>query len=930
MPTTLDERPDTDDKYNASQQDYERKFQDLSHREQAGDNATHTNSLNDVQNNETTPTKDSNQSPWKYTNDAKNTKISGKFKAKIPVLSVGGGFGVVGILLSLVFGYAVPAYLPTALTSSAVSSNDARGSVLEKRLIAKLDQKLKHSADICDIAKAVCRAGKIPKSMLSSMEKKGITAYKGDKAVKASGDGYISAADTPTEYRFTDKTGKEVRVYADDFMKTFKNNPEFRKMIRGAYNMRYLGYSGWYMFKNFFSGFGGKKDGGVAADSDTSEKTIGEKIKKILASKLDVKDADSIKSIIRAYLEKTQKSLAEKIKRSGGSTTLLVGTTACSVVNTPRLIANAYRAIQYAQLAFALQDILLSPGDMQKAGAIDSTKIAAIGTALTERVKQDDGTISSAVDSPILQSAISVNTNKTGISKYSPGYSLLKNSLVQGSTSLSGSTKKFCNIINSPEAMVFADATDAVIGTATGGAGAVLMAALRAVAASLATIGAVDGAVEAMNKAGILDKLTNFAFDIAKGAIGNYLDGAKGGALGDALGTGIFAYFSTAATSSGAAVLKTNQVSSFSNIRSAYNNELKQEDIATLSPFDTSSQYTFLGSIMTNLALNGAKDNVVSTGLSSLGYILSAPLKLLSPSAGAADSATSDEKKCSYADSYGVESDIAVNAAGYPCAGIPVDYINMSSDEVMSYVSDDIDEDTGEIKDGTDTSSVVSDCNSVDFSSISGCTISSDNADVKKRAAQSLYQYDLQVENMFNGQDQSATDPSATSTSSTSASSSTTLVSGTAKELAQKILDSKRVNDTTGQLKEVVNGTRTNIDTNVLSVLATLSQSYSFTISSIKRDEALSVGAKNYSLHLSGHAVDIAGTPGIDGVSFGASGTNGTIQKFLNSVAAILPSNGEIGVPMDYITPTKSAVKNDGCRVFYDSGTGPHIHIGFR
>ena len=757
MPVLTDKPSDTDsrnDELNPSQQDYDRRFNDIAAAEKSGDKGLgeRNNSGNPVdalQRKEA----ESNLAPaWKnnVTTGASKKLAKGILKGKGALIGAGGSIGVIGVILSMM-GYAGLASLPMSLTNNAVSKNDARGSILERRLANKISYKMRKSSTICDTKLAACRAGKIPKSMLSAMADNGIEAYKGNTAIKADGNGYIENDKIPDNYRYTDSKGKLVTVNADNFAKNYKSNPEFRKMFKGAYNMRYRGYTGKYIEKNFFKKFGIKKKGGLAGEADLTDKNASEKLDSRLKTNPDTTSEDGVKRTFKERMQNLRDRSVNKIKRSKGDLLLLVGATGCTAVDMPKFIANSYRAIQLAQILVLVSDIVLSPGGMQQAGDIDGEKIAAIGNLLTEKTKNADGsTGKAAVDSAILQSAIGVNTNKVSVTKYTPGYSLLTNSFIQKMSALSGETKKTCNVINSPQAAMVVNGVEAAIATTAPGIGTAAMAALKAVGSIVASNLAIDAAVKVVDESGLSDAIANVAYGAAKNVIGNYVDGVRGEELGDVLGTAMFAYFSQAGSAGGAAPLTTDQVKGFSNIMASVDNEYREEDIATLSPFDTSSQYTFLGSIVSNMSLHSSQTNPVLSGISMMGYILKAPFTTLASTS--TTNAVTAETDCGHAGTFGIEKEVAINVAGYPCVGIPEEYINMSEEEIMSYVQDDIDPETGEVKDDSDTGDVVAECNSGDLESVSGCTVSGDDA--KKRAAQSLYQYDLQIENILNGEDE--------------------------------------------------------------------------------------------------------------------------------------------------------------------------------
>ena len=71
--------------------------------------------------------------------------------------------------------------------------------------------------------------------------------------------------------------------------------------------------------------------------------------------------------------------------------------------------------------------------------------------------------------------------------------------------------------------------------------------------------------------------------------------------LGDALGVGLAAFFSSEGMAQMLPTLKTSQLAEFGKIQLANEEFQKRMDIASLSPFDTSSKYTFMGSIVHNM-----------------------------------------------------------------------------------------------------------------------------------------------------------------------------------------------------------------------------------------------------------------------------------------------------------------------------------------
>jgi len=186
---------------------------------------------------------------------------------------------------------------------------------------------------------------------------------------------------------------------------------------------------------------------------------------------------------------------------------------------------------------------------------------------------------------------------------------------------------------------------------------------------------------------------------------------------------------------------------------------------------------------------------------------------------------------------------------------------------------------------------------------------------------------------------ETSSDPNQTTTNSGT-------VSGDAKTLANTILQNSKITKNgpaKTQLESIasgagpcpsVNGGQYSINDELLRVIATLGQNYSFTISSLHRGCTNSnVGAGRASRHWQGKAVDITGVNGVSMPSFESYDGSGSVTNFLKQAASILPANCELGVPNSrYQSDVKAT--NPACqKIFLDTpgttgATGPHIHIG--
>lgn len=796
-----------DEKLNPNQQDYDRRFNNVV--AQSSEYPDVEKGLRDAESFANTSSASSRdeaslneleQEPEEQStyqnNYTGNAKKKVELTAKVllrrggPIAGIG---GIIGMILFLLGGW-LPTMLIPNLSQNAVINNDVKGTLLERRLVQAISQKMADKTGPCVTKSSLCLSNKMPKVMLSSMASQGIVPVDADgKAITdLSGNGYVDT--NPDGYEFTDKDGKKRIVKSDDFLQEYKNNSNFRNTFKKSYNTRWLAYTG-KNFTKILTTLGLKKNGGSVNDADLTKDNVTKKIT------TPVNSIDESESATKSKFRDRAKSLftraGDKVKKTGGDPVLMVGTGACMAVNTPGFVAGTWRALQFAQVAAITWNTILSPGDAIRSGTASSGAVAALGGALTNTYRGSDGKFGkSAVDSSILQSAVGVNKNKVKLSKLVPGYSLFSSPLVQSANTLSKETKEACQTINSPEAALASAGISGAIAAGSGGIGAIVIGALKAVGKLAIAFGAIDIALNALSDAGVFDLIADLAFGLMGDAIGNIYTDIQGEELGDALGIGIFAFFSVAALGSGAAVLKRSQIARFNAVMNEVDDEYKQEALATLSPFDISSRYTFMGSIVSNLALTTSlTTNPVSNTFSVLGGIMKLPLNNLSSSVSAADGDIS--AKCDYGELFDISEEICMNPAGYPVVGIPAEYIDLPRQTVQQQVIDSIDEETGEPlaltneignffegnpDKNNDISSMLADCSEGDLDSLAGCTIDSlestgtvavneceksdtgyecsssttsatisSDVTALKRASQSLYVLDREVEAILSG-----------------------------------------------------------------------------------------------------------------------------------------------------------------------------------
>ena len=336
-------------------------------------------------------------------------------------------------------------------------------------------------------------------------------------------------------------------------------------------------------------------------------------------------------------------------------------------------------------------EVILSPGSQAKAAGFDSgftpEAMDTIGTMLTERGKMEgsENTEGSALDSPTMMAAMGINQNKSAIAKnYVPGYSVISNPIIQSLSGLKEATDPVCNFILSPYTMYSFSAMELSATWMTGGVGLLARTVGKVVVQNAITSVAGWVAGEAVKNL-LLELATKFlAPNTAQ-----YKD------LGDSLGVGAAAFFSTGSMSQMLPGLKRSQLAEFNGIKIANEKIQKEMDIASLSPFDTSSKYTFLGSIVHNMGnMMLANGTYSRTPMAILSNIFRLPSMALTYSSTAkAANGMYSEKYCGYAKDFNMGSgspdDPAINLAGLPCTGITKEQANMSTDEALQIAEEE-------------------------------------------------------------------------------------------------------------------------------------------------------------------------------------------------------------------------------------------------
>ena len=607
-------------------------------------------------------------------------KKRGPIAAIVGILGLGGG--IMGIFLS-------PATMLQNIMENFTWKNDSASIAKESRMKKVMNKMIGASDDagICKSKKIRCKTGRLSNRALKKFKKSGLIPVDADgKEMDIKGRGYPDK--NPTHWKvegLNDGKPIESSKLKDELLK--KENRKIASKVygrTGLFKMRFHAWTGKHISK-LYDKFKLKRNSAISKiDKKLGIKEKREKFKE----KLPKFEAGSASKNISEGVDK----LGGKLKKGGLAYAISAG--ACAAVKIPNLIAAGVAAIQLAPLLGIVMDVILSPGSQAKASGLGSSgggfsqeTMETIGTMLTERgkMKGSDNAEGSALDSPYLLAAMGVNNDKPGIAKnYIPGYSVATNPIVQGFNEAKEATEGVCDYILSPVAMYASMAVEAAVSASTGGISAIVSWVGKA---------ALSEVIKKVLEYAVGEQVKNILTELAKSLLTP--DKAQYKDLGDALGVGAAAFFSAGSMGQMLPGLKMSQLVEFNGIQIANEEFQKEMDIASLSPFDTSSRYTFLGSIFHNMGnMMIANGTYSKTPVAMLSNILRLPSMALSYSSTAkAASGMYSDKYCGYAKDFymgsGSSEDPAVNMAGLPCTGITNSQANMSVEEAIQIAEDE-------------------------------------------------------------------------------------------------------------------------------------------------------------------------------------------------------------------------------------------------
>lgn len=637
--------------------------------------------------------------------ESKGKKVIAFAKKRGGIIGVVSLLGIGGSILAGFFG---PASMLINMMENFTLANDTSSVAMERRFVKVFGNLTNTDKDpICkNSTKSMpCHLGRISNKALYNLQKKGVTAVfsDGQSYDNSNKKGYPSG--NPTKYEVDTGNGRVVSVNAKDmpgFLLQQENRSVASKILgtRGAFNLRVKAWTGKHISKKVYDRFKLSRNGGLAEGLSEKLETPSEKLQEI-ANRIEKKipgmgDSSEILEKVRGKVE------GHVGKAKKGGLAYVASTAACVGVQIPKFVAAGVAATQLAQIMPFAMEFVLSPGSKAKASGVDtansitSQDMDSIGSALTNKTKNADGKMTSALDSKYLLAAMGVNKGKPAVSeKFTPGYSALKSEgvIIDAAKKADDATKDACNVITSPAAMytsMAADAAITIVASATIIGGVVKAIGTWAVGelAAKAAGNLVGGAVE------------NAIKDIAKN---DDIPKAKGEELGDVIGLSAMSFFSSGGMARNLPTMSESQVVAYSDIQKENESFNREMEIASLSPLDISSRYTFLGSIAYSMQMAYLQNSHNPIG--TLSSIFQIPDMMSSDTYAATNQTVTS---CNYADDFGIstgnpQTTPAINAVGMPCTGITEGQVSMSTDEALQLLTDEGWLDTSiEIKD-TDT-----------------------------------------------------------------------------------------------------------------------------------------------------------------------------------------------------------------------------------
>lgn len=363
----------------------------------------------------------------------------------------------------------------------------------------------------------------------------------------------------------------------------------------------------------------------------------------------------------------------------------------CAVGDMGMAVSKGVKLLRYAVLTrYALQ--FLTVASQIRTGDARPQDTSALGDILTRTVMTDDPVTKKPVTSLAATDGLFYRNaafGDTGLTEVSQEFSL---GWIAGISILAAirkvtPSKSTCDFVQNPLTQIGESLGTTLVSAFSGGGGAVLVQAIKQ-----AVTAALKGLIKGLATGFVFEKLQEWllkaVIDLAAGAVID--ENTFGERAGDALVAGSSAIMARTGSGSGGAPLTPKQAKNYNNI------DMKQvrvaaaeEDRLTLSPFDTSSPYTALGSIANSLLPYYSSFGSVGNSIRAISSInLSSIANLALPVSHAEDNKTEEAYTCEDPELNDLEIGCYQTLA--PTTGLPVGVLRDFNAGVPGATLDDI------------------------------------------------------------------------------------------------------------------------------------------------------------------------------------------------------------------------------------------------
>lgn len=590
--------------------------------------------------------------------------------------------------------------------SANLLDHDPASRAIHARFMKNLDIMTNNPDEACKPTTFTCKAKRISNSGLAALAKANIYAVDAaGNRIDTTQSGYPER--NPTAYEIdTSRSGNGTdvtRVPAAELGKYLNDNPTHKARLlgtSGVFNATYRSWTSKHLSK-FLDKAGVKKNGGVAdgenkkLSSADKKSVIKEKLAKVIPSFNDSSGSGTNRVTLKDKIgAATSKKVTAQLDRAGkGGVGYMVAVSTCIAIKVPKYFAAGVAAVQLAQVLPVVNELILSPSAKASASGGDpNVKFTAEDmettmTILNEEYPNEDGEMNSALDSPILQSALGVNTAKPAVAEeYTPGYSALTSGVVAASVTADAATKGYCDALMSPAAMYSAMAVDAAVTVA---ASATVIGGLAKIAGSWLVTELAIAAAKPIVEGIAIDAFTQLVQS-------DTIAEAKGEDLGHVIGNSYYALTSGAGAARHLSVISEADMDSAEQVAMEVEEDKRQMAVASLSPFDISSRYTFMGNIVYN-----ANMAVIANGVTN-GNWLSKTLAVMktpfSASVVSADYVQSYSAEFGYASNSQAQAEgltydpsevPCITVAGTPCYELTSEQNSYSAQQAMATLIDE-------------------------------------------------------------------------------------------------------------------------------------------------------------------------------------------------------------------------------------------------